>query len=138
MSILDIIDRMGEKEEMITEREIISPVFYNREIITQIEGINHILKIPKTDPGWYSFRAIDSNRARVTSLADLDKVQKYLKYLPKVRVILSYKKDMAYFGVPLKGNMWGFKVSDLLPVLLFDDTAEEFTKCICRYDGANL
>lgn len=138
MGILDTIDRIGAQEEMITKKEIISPVFYNREIVTRIEGIVYQLEIPKTDPGWYSFKAIDNKRAKVISPADMDKIQRYLRYLPKVRMILVFKKKKAYFGVPMKGNTWGLKVNDLLPIFLFDDTAEDFTKCICRYDGANL
>ncbi len=138
MNILDTIDRMGEKEEMITEREIISPIFYNREIVTRVEGLVYRLKIPRTDPGWYSFKVIDSNRARVKKPADLDQIQRYLKYLPKVRIILTFRKKNEFYGVPMKGNNWGFNISDLLPVLLFDDTAEEFAKCICGYDGENL
>jgi hypothetical protein len=138
MNILDTIDRIGVQEEMITEKEIISPIFYNREIITRIEGIIYRLEIPKTDPGWYSFKAINNKRAKVTSPADIDKIQRYLNFLPKVRLILVFKKKKAYFGVPMKSNNWNFKVNDLLPIFLFDDTAEDFAKCICRYDGANL
>jgi len=138
MGVLDIIDKIGEQEEMITEREIISPVFFNRKIVTQIQGIIMTLDIPKTDPGWYSFKAVDNKEAKVVAPADIDKIQKYLKYLPKVRVILTFKKKKAFFAVPVRGNKWNFPVSELLPVFLFDDTAEEFTKCICRFDGVNL
>jgi len=138
MNILDTIDRIGQQEEMITKREIISPVFYNRKIVTRVEGIVLYLEIPQIDPGWYSFKAIDNKHAKVVSPADIDKIQKYLKYLPKVRLILTFRKKKAFYGIPMKGNNWGFRVTDLLPVYLFDDTAEEFAKCVCRYDGANL
>lgn len=138
MGILETIDRIGQQEEMITEKEIISPVFFNRKIVTRIEGIVLFLDIPQIDPGWYSFKAINNKRAKVISPADIDKIQKYLKFLPKIRLILVFKKKKAFYGIPMKGNNWGFKITDLLPIYLFDDTAEEFAKCICRYDGANL
>jgi len=138
VGILDIIDKIGKQEDMITEKEIISPVFYNRRIVTQIAGITYSLDIPKIDPGWYSFRAVNSKRARVSAPADIDKIQNYLRYLPKVRLILTFRKKEIFYGTPMKGNNYGFKVSDLLPIYLFDDTAEEFSKCICRFDGANL
>jgi len=138
MNILSIINRLGDKENLITEKEIISPVFYNTEIVTHIEGLIHLLKIPKTDPGWYKFKPLNEKEAQLISSANIDEIEKYLKRLPKIRIILVYKKGPIYFGVPIKNNNFGLKMTKLLPIYLSDDMATDFSKCICRYDGLNL
>lgn len=138
MDILSVIDRLGDKENLITEKEIISPVFYNTEIVTRIEGLIHFLKISKMDPGWYKFKPLNEKEAQLISPAEIDEIEKYLKHLPKIRLILVYKKGPIYFGVPIKGNKFGLKITELLPVYLSDDMATDFSKCICRYDGINI
>lgn len=138
MSILDTIERLGEQEETISQKEIVSPVFYNQKIVTRIEGIVLTLDIPKAEPGWYTFKPVDNTKAKIVGPADIDKIQNYLKHLPKIRLILALRKKKAFYSVPMKGNTWNFKMDNLLPVYLFDDTAEEFAKCICRFDGVSL
>ena len=137
-NIFDLIDKIGKQEEMITEKVIISPVFHNWRIVIRIQGIIHYLSIPKTDPGWYRFKALDNKRATVISPAEIDEIQSYLKYLSKIRMVLVHKKKDCYLGVPMKSNHIGLGVSELFPVLLFDDMVTDFSKCICRFDGANI
>lgn len=129
---------MGKQEEMITEKVIISPVFYNRRVVIRIHGIIHYLNIPITKPGWYRFKALDNKRAEVVAPAEIDEVQSYLKYLPKIRMVLVHRKKESYLGVPIKSNHLGLNVSELYPVLLFDDMVTNFSKCLCRFDGANI
>jgi hypothetical protein len=136
--IFNLIDKISEQEETITKRVIVSPVFYNKRIIVRVHGIIHYLKIPKTEPGWYTFKALNNKQAEVTAPAEIDQIQSYLKYLPKIRFILVQKKKNSYLGVPIKGNQFGFKISDLFQVLLCDDTVTSFSKCLCRFDGANI
>lgn len=136
MDILKTIERLGKQENAITDQVIVSPVFYNRRIITRIEKILYYLDIPFTEPGWYNFKPVDKTKAKILSVADIQEKQNYLKQLHKTRVILVYKKNNMYFGVPLKGT--GFDISTLLPIYLCDDTVKDFSKCICRFDGLNL
>ncbi len=137
-NILNLIDKIGKQEEMMTEKTIISPVYYNDRIIIRIQGIIHYLNIPKTEPGWYKFKALDNKRAEAIDLAEIDEIQSYLKYLPKIRMVLVHKKKDFYLGIPIKSNHLGLKVSELYPVLLFDDMVTTFSKCLCRFDGANI
>lgn len=136
--VLNIIGRIGEQENKITEKVFISPVFYNNKIATSIERIIYSFDIPSMEPGWYRFQPIDNKKAKNIGNAELDEIQKYFKFLPKVRIILVFKKHKAYYGVPLKNNKFSFDISELIPVYLFDDTATDLAKCICRFDGANL
>jgi len=138
MDILKAIDRLGEKEDTITKKVIVSPVFYNHRIVTRIEGIAHFLDIPQTENGWHKFKPIDTKRAKRTSSADMDEIQTYLKYMRKIHVILVHQKGSVYYGVPIKGNSLGFEINQLLPVYLYDDMAEDFSKCVCRFDGVNI
>lgn len=135
--LFDLINKIGKQEETITEKVIVSPVFYNNKIVIRIQGIIHYLKIPKTEPGWYQFRALNNKEARVTSPAEIDQIQSYLKSLPKIRFVLAHRGKDSYLGIPMKNNNMGLGVSELHPVLLFDDTVTDFSKCICRFDGAN-
>lgn len=136
MDILKTIERLGKQENTLTEKVFVSPVFYNRRIITRIEKILYYLDIPKTKPGWYNFKIIDKKNAQVISLADIHEKQNYLKHLQKTRIILVYKKNEVYFGVPIKGA--GFDLTTLLPIYLCDDSVTDFSKIICRFDGNNL
>lgn len=136
--ILSLIDEIGKQEETITEKIIVSPVYYNKSIVIHIHGIVHRLKIPKTKPGWYTFKAINNKQAEVVAPAELDQIQSYLKYLPKIRLIIVDKRKDSYLGVPLKGNQLGLDISNLYPIFLCDDTVTNFSKCLCRYDGANI
>jgi len=136
--LFSLIDKIGKQEDMITEKVIISPVYYNKRIVIRIHGIIHYLKIPETEPGWYTFKAINTKRAEVIAPAEIDQIQSYLKHLPKIRFVLVHKEKDSYLGVPMKGNQFGLKVSDLFPVLLFDDSVTNFSKCLCRSDGASI
>lgn len=136
--IFNLIDRIGEQENIITEKVIISPVFYNTRITTRIEHIVYFFDIPPIEPGWYKFKPIDNKKAEIIGQAELDEIQHYFKFLPRIRLILTFRKQKIYFGVPMKSNHFSFDISNLLPIYLFDDTATDFIKCICRYDGANL
>lgn len=136
--VLNLIERLGEKESKISEKEIVSPVFYNRKIATQIEKITYLFDIPEIAPGWHKFQPIDLKIAKHIGPANFIETESYLKCLPKFRVILVYKKGPVYYGVPIKGNSFGFKVTELLPIYLTDDMAIDFSKCLCRFDGVNL
>lgn len=138
MTIFDLINRLGDKEETITEKEIVSPVFFNDKIVTRIEGLIYYLNIPKIKPGWYKFKPIDSKNAEPISGAHLDEIERYLKNFPKIRIILTHKRKHHYLGIPLKSNRLNFSISEMLPVLLFNDMAMNFSRCICRFDGQNL
>lgn len=137
-NIYDLINKIGKQEERITERIIISPVFYNNRIVIRIQGLIHYLNILETEPGWYQFKAIDNKRAIVTSSAEVDQIQSYLNFLPKIRIVLVHKEKNNYLGIPMKNNNIGLKVSELFPVLLFNDMVTDFSKCMCRFDGANI
>lgn len=137
-NVLNLIDRIGKQENKITEKVIISPVFYNNKIVTKIERIIHSFEIPSIEPGWYRFQPINNKKAKNIGPAGLGEIQQYFNFLPKVRFILVFRKNNIYYGVPIKNNKFGFKISELLPIYLFDDTVTDFVKCICRFDGANL
>lgn len=122
----------------MTKKVIVSPVFYNRRIVIHIQGIIHYLNIPETEPGWYQFKAINKKQAKVTSPAEIDQIQSYLRSLSKIRLVLVHKKRSHYLGVPMKNNNIGLGASELYPVLLSDDMVTDFSKCICRFDGANI
>ena len=138
MNILDLIDRLGEQEDAITKKVIVSPVLNNNIIVTRIEGIIHKLQIPNTTPGWYRFRPTDTKHAKCIGEADMGEKESYLKRMKKIRIILSHKTGPVYYGLPVKGNGQGFSEYELLPVYLPDDMAEDFMRCLCRFDGMNI
>jgi hypothetical protein len=138
--ILSIIKKIGEKEDVLTKNIFISPIYGNEYVVTRINGLVHKLGIPdSTKPGWYKIKARNFKKAKIVGEADFMEVEEYLKLLTKIRVVLVYKKDELYFGVPLKNNSAGFDVSELVPVFLTsDDHVGPFEKVICGFDGANL
>ena len=50
--VLDIIDKLGEKEQQITDLEFISPVFFSDTVVTSIDGLMYKFKIKDVKPGW--------------------------------------------------------------------------------------
>lgn len=138
--VLALIKKMGEKEDTLTKSTFISPIYGNEYVVTRVNGLVHKLGIPdSTKPGWYKLKARNFKKAKVVGSADFIEVEEYLKMLTKIRVILVYKKDELYYGVPLKNNSAGFEVSELIPVYLTsDDNVGPFEKVICGFDGANL
>jgi len=138
MSILELIEIMGQQERQITDRVIVSPVFNNCQIVTKLSGLLHTFLIRPTEPGWHRFKPIDLKRADCIGQADFFEVSEYLKLLPKIRITLVFRQGMVYYGVPTKNNKYGFKSSDLVPVLLPGDTATDFSTCLCRFDGMNV
>lgn len=138
MNILDTIDKIGEKEKMISKKDIISPIYHNNKIITRIDGLVMYLTIPYCEPGWYKFRPVSNKKARMVSSADIEDIHKYLGYFTKIRIISIFKEKNVYYGVPLKNNLMGLDISTPIPFYLSDDMVEDFSRCICRYDGANL
>ena len=136
--VLDLITKMGEKEDSLTEREFISPIFYNTQVATRVSGIIYKFKIKKVIPGWYKFKLIDSKRARRTGEADFAEIDGYFKHLDKVRMILTFRKDDVYLALPEKNNKFGLEATKLIPVFLFDDSVMDFDKVLTRTDGVNF
>ncbi len=133
-----MIDRLGKQEDAIAEKVVVSPVLNSDTIVTSIEGIVHTLKIPSMAPGWYQFKPSDTKHAKSIGEADMDDVSAYLRCLKKIRIILSHRKGPVYYGIPVKGNGQGLSHTELVPVYLPDDMAEDFTRCLCRFDGMNI
>lgn len=136
--IFDLIDKLGKQERSITETEIVSPVFNSRKIAVQIERLTYYLSIPEALPGWYKFKPINNKKAKLIGPADIDEKSAYLKFLQKIRLIPVFKENNIYYGIALKSNPIKVNVSELWPIYLPDDSAVDFNRCICRFDGANL
>jgi hypothetical protein len=138
--VLNLIKKIGEKEDTLTERVFISPIYGNEYVITRINGLVHKLGISDSvKPGWYKLKARNFKRAKVVGEADFVEIDEYLKLLTKIRMVLVYKNKELYYGVPLKNNIAGFDVSDLIPIFLTsDDQVRAFEKIICGFDGANF
>ena len=138
IDVLEMIEKIGEKEQKISTLEFISPIFYNDIVATRIDGLIYKFNIKKTEPGWYKIRPVNSKKARIVGTADIDEKEKYLKCLGKLRLTLTLKRDNVYLAVPDKNNKYGLPSNELIPVLLFDDAVLDFDRIIARYDGVNV
>lgn len=155
MNVLNIIKKIGDKEKSIYKKEFISPIFFNTVVATRISGLIYTFKIPEIAPGWYKIRAKNKKEAVIVSEASIEDIYTYLKLLPKMRVVLLFKKntsqilksrkikwtlgrEFTYLAIPEKGNIFNFNPETPLPVYLCDDTVMDFDKVVVRTDGANL
>lgn len=136
--ILNIISKIGKKETDIINKVFVSPVCANTTVATHVDGIIFPFTIPKTKDGWYRIQPIDNKKATIIDEADLSDREKYLKYLGKLRLVIVKKIQGTFYGVPDKVNKFGFRVNDLLPILLCDETPLDFDRVITRFDGANI
>lgn len=137
--VLNLINSLGEKEKNIKKERVISPVFQNREIIARIDGIVCRLRIPKVTDGWWKFKPRNLKSATVDEEASFFERDQYLQLMTKVRMVLVYKKDGIYFGVPQKNNKIGLSESSLVPIyLVSDDEVQSFSWINARFDGANF
>lgn len=134
--VLNLIRNLGEKERALPGSEFISPVFYNRSVVTWVRGLVHRLTIPRVDPGWYRIRPVNLDTAEVVGEADLMDIEKYLGYLPKLRLILIQKNKRAFLAIPLKNQ--SLDIESPLPVLLTSDMVMPFDTVVCGYDGSNI
>lgn len=136
MSVLDLIEKVGEKESALTKTDFISPVFNNTRVATTVMGMVYTFSIPKVDPGWYRIRARNIKTARINGEASLGEIESYLKRLRPLRATLAFKQDGCYQAVVDKGDR---ELSGrVIPVLLFSDSANDFDRVICRSDGVNI
>lgn len=139
IDVLDIINKIGEKERGITDLEFISPIFYNDTVVTRVDGLVYKFTLQgKTSHGWYKIRPVDSRRAKIIGDADIADREQYLKRLGKLRMTLTLKRGNVYLALPDKANKYMLPFSDLIPVYLVDDSVMNFDRVICRYDGANI
>jgi hypothetical protein len=137
VNVLDIIEELGEKERGIYDLEFVSPVFYSDTVVTSIDGLVYSFKIRKVKPGWYKIRPVNEHFAKIIGDADIGERDQYLRRLGRLRVTLTLKRDQVFLAIPDKANKYGLPFSELIPVLLFDDTVLNFDRVIVRYDGAN-
>jgi hypothetical protein len=137
VDVLNIIEELGEKEQRISDLEFVSPVFYSDTVVTSIDGLVYKFKIRKVKPGWYKIRPVNEHFARIIGDADIGERDQYLRRLGRLRVTLTLKRDQVFLAIPDKANKYGLPFSELIPVLLFDDTVLNFDRVIVRYDGAN-
>lgn len=135
MSVLDLINKLGEVEDKLPTTEIVSPVYGNRKIATRLSGMVYQLNIPRLHPGWYKFRPLDHTRARKIGEADQMEIDQYLRKLPRVRMILIQREGPDYVALPCRQDKVG---EDLYPLLLVDNAPMDFDTVIARYDGIRL
>lgn len=135
---LDLIRHLGKKENSLTEREFVSPVYNSTTVVTYIEGLVHRLQIPRTDPGWYVIKPKNLRRATIKREANIEEVARYHRRLKKVRVVLLDRDGDCYTALPLKNNPLGLDPSSPVPVYLPSDYTESFELAICGFDGVNL
>jgi len=136
--VLNLIDELGEAEDSLTEREFVSPIFFNTQVATRVMGMVYTFEVPKRKPGWYRFRPVNTKRAQIIGEADFMQVEEYLKCLPKIRIVVAQKVKDVFQGLPLKNNKFGLSNTSYLPVLLTEDAVMEFDQVVCRFDGANV
>ena len=138
MDVLDLIEKLGEKEEKITTYDFISPIMNNNVVATRIDNLVYTFKVPKTSPGWYRFKPIDNKSVKIVGEADYLDKSSYLSRLNKIRLTVVIKRKNVYQCIPDKNNKYGLSVQDLIPVYLHDDTVLDFDHIIARYDGVNI
>jgi hypothetical protein len=136
--VLDLISKFGEKENTLTSRVFVSPVFDNDTVVMRLDGVIFNFRIARQEPGWYKFRPRNNDRARKVGVAEFEDVEAYLRKLPQIRVFSCYREDNKIFGLPMKNNKLGLPHTDLTPVLLPDDMPMDFDSLLCRFDGRNL
>lgn len=136
-NILNLISSLGEAEASIDKIEIISPIYDQTIIQTRVKGLVCKFSIPKTKPGWYRFKPKNMEKATVYSEAGLEDIERYLKALPRVRMVALFKSDDIYYGVPCSNN-FGFDIKSILPIYLASDAVLDFDVVFCRYDGQSF
>jgi len=139
MNALDLIKKVGEKENSITLMEFVSPIFHNTRVATRVCGIVYYFDVPSVKPGWYTIRPKNNRAAVIVGEATLPDIDKYLRNLDRVRVTLAMKDKDVYYGVP--GKIWDTKGAvkgKPVPVFLFDDSVQDFDRVICCTDSMNF
>ena len=132
--ILALIDKIGKKESAITEMEFISPICGNVQVATRVYGLIYAFDIPKTAPGWYKIRPKDARTAGVVGQAELGEIELYLRRFPKVRATVAMKRDGVYHGILQRSSALDGQST---PILLTDDSIQDFDRIICRFDGVS-
>lgn len=136
---LDLIEELGRTSNTLNERVFVCPVYRNRWVATRIDSIIYRFKIPRLNPGWYRFRPTSQNTAKKVGDAELMEIERYLRIFDKLRLIMVRRENDLIFGVPFKGNKFGFESTQIFPVYLaLDDMAMDFDEILCRFDGANV
>jgi hypothetical protein len=141
IDVLSVINKIGEKEQEIVDLEFISPVFFNNTVVTRVDGLIYKFSLPTEAnklSGWYKIKPVNSSMAIIIGDADIIDREQYLKHLGKLRVTLTLRRGNVYLAIPDKTNKYGLPFSELIPVLLSDDSVLDFDRVICRYDGANF
>lgn len=136
---LDLIEELGRTSSTLNKRVFVCPVYRNRWVATRIDKIVYRFKIRAMNPGWYRFQPITQNKARKIGEAYLAETEAYLRIFNKLRLIMIRRKGDLIFGIPFKGNRFGFESTQIFPVYLaLDDMALDFDEILCRFDGANV
>lgn len=138
-SALELIEELGKTSNTLQERVFVSPVYRNRWVATRIDKIIYRFKIRNAQPGWYRFQPISQNAAKRIGEAEFSEIEGYLKILDTLRLVMVRREGDVIFGVPFKGNKYGFEPTQIFPVYLAqDDMAMDFDEILCRFDGANV
>jgi len=137
---LDLVRKIGQEENLVAQGnvEFISPVYENRTIAATVQRLLYKFYIPKIKPGWYIFKAVDFEKAKVVREADFIEIENYLKNFSKIRLTTTHKVDGIYYGLPQKNNSIGKDFKNPVPIYLTDDTIMDFDKIIGRCDGPHI
>lgn len=137
--VLDLIEKFGKTSNTLHERVFVCPIYQNRWVATRIDKIVYRFKVPRLASGWYRFQPVTQNKAKKIGEADLMEIERYLRIFDKFRLIMIRREGDLVFGIPFKGNKFGFKNTQIFPVFLtLDEMALDFDEMLCRFDGANI
>lgn len=139
MDVLELIKSVGIKEKNIKDSIFISPIYNNDYVVARIDGFIQKFRVAKATPGWYKIKPKNLHEAKIVDQADFIEIDNYFKLLTQVRMILIYKSEDVYLGVPLKNNSLKLDFTQVFPVyLVSEDQAGAFENVVCGYDGANF
>src|SRR5262249_51932533 len=97
----EALDRLAAAEEQFFAREFLAPVVRGGAVRVRIAGVLCKLQVQAADfQGWGVFRPRSHTEAHFVRPARLAERQRYLELFPRVRLILAWKQNDQWLGMP--------------------------------------
>jgi len=136
--ISHLLTKLAAQEQKFFASDFLSPVIQGKNIRVLLSGVVVNLKIiePKKFEGWGIFRPINSTTAKFLREPNLSERNSYLELFPSLRLIVAYRHDNVFFGIPANLGDSRFKINGTVPINLAHEV-QLFDTVITRFDGEN-
>lgn len=131
---MTIIEKLAAAERRFFAHTFLAPVTGGKRLRLRVCGATCEIELDEAFEGWAILRISAAGRAQRVDAAQPALIEKYLRLLPRVRLVLVQTFGKKWWAIAAARGVRNLQLNAPVPVYLVDG-ARAFDTVYCRFDG---